>query len=230
VGESKSRRPPTPTSLLSSPIRMAHRQSLAPRKATALQPSSSQNHASSSQQQQSKAVGYPILKAWDIVDVFQSLGISLTEEDVNKPTPFAIQHAWRQLLQETSGVTMEGFERPKGALLGMMQYPVSPHSRALCQHVRELHAPVRASPVLVWRAALVLGDERRSHQTYPCFEILHLELRADAVAVGRGRAKVVQPARFMRMPGRARQLPTSRQQARLASVVVSKRFSPRPVG
>lgn len=125
---------------------MAHRQSLAPRKATALNPSSSQAHASSSQV--SKAVGYPILKAWDIVDVFQSLGIALTEEDVNKPTPFAIQHAWRQLLAETSGVTMEGFERPKGALLGMMQYPVSPPSRSDQQRSTRAQSSYAASSLV----------------------------------------------------------------------------------
>lgn len=97
------------------------RQSLGPRKQTAI-PSSSQPQPSS---QQSKGVGYPILKAWDIVDIFHSLGIMIQEEDINKPTAQAIQGVWKMLLEETSGVTLEGFERPKGALLGMMQYPVS---------------------------------------------------------------------------------------------------------
>ncbi|KAL7416496.1 Nuf2 family-domain-containing protein [Mrakia frigida] len=95
------------------------RQSLGPRKQTAI-PSSSQPQPSS---QQSKGVGYPILKAWDIVDIFHSLGIMIQEEDINKPTAQAIQGVWKMLLEETSGVTLEGFERPKGALLGMMQYP-----------------------------------------------------------------------------------------------------------
>jgi len=49
----------------------------------------------------------------------------IQEEDINKPTAQAIQGVWKMLLEETSGVTLDGFERPKGALLGMMQYPVS---------------------------------------------------------------------------------------------------------
>lgn len=99
---------------------MSHRQSLNPRKQSALPSSSSQPSS-----QQSKGVGYPILKAVEIVDVFRSLDIQIQEDDINKPTAHAIQTAWRSLLEETSGVSVEGFERPKGALLGMMHYPVS---------------------------------------------------------------------------------------------------------
>jgi hypothetical protein len=93
-----------------------HRQSVA-RKHSTVGPSAQQQHV--------VQIGYPILKTAEIVECLQELEIRIHEEDILKPTAFAIQTAWATLLESFNGVTYEGFERPKGALLGMMPYPVS---------------------------------------------------------------------------------------------------------
>lgn len=108
-----STRLPTPAS-----TPMAHRQSISRAKAQ------SQPLIPQQQQQQPTGIGYPILKTGDIVDCLQELHVPIQEEDINRPNPQSIQTAWAILLESFNGVTIEGFERPKGALLGMMQYPV----------------------------------------------------------------------------------------------------------
>jgi hypothetical protein len=100
---------------------MAHRQSLAPNR----NGSSKQSQQSQPQPPQTSLIGYPILKTVEIVDCLQELHVPIQEEDINRPNAQSIQTAWAILLESFNGVTIEGFERPKGALLGMMQYPVS---------------------------------------------------------------------------------------------------------
>lgn len=69
---------------------------------------------------------YPILDAPTVAECLRSMRVSMVqEEDLKQPLAGTIQAVWAVLLHEFSGVTMDGLERPKGALVGMMPYPVS---------------------------------------------------------------------------------------------------------
>lgn len=70
------------------------------------------------------SIGYPILSPSELLDCLVELGAHLSHEDLIKPTATTVQNAWGAVLHYFTGVSLGGLERPKGAMLSMVTYPV----------------------------------------------------------------------------------------------------------
>lgn len=75
-------------------------------------------------QQQSASTGFPLLSYVELAECLVALGISVSAEDISKPTPVVTQQIFLQLVDILMGAPMESMEGPKATLLGMMEYKV----------------------------------------------------------------------------------------------------------
>jgi len=53
-----------------------------------------------------------------------ALGISVTAEDISKPSPQITQMIYGQLVDILMGIPLESMEGPRNSLLGMMEHRV----------------------------------------------------------------------------------------------------------
>jgi hypothetical protein len=72
------------------------------------------------------SIGYPILPTQELVDCLQELGANVSEDDLKRPTAPMVRNIWSAVLHYFTGVSKAGLERPKGAMLSMVTFPVRP--------------------------------------------------------------------------------------------------------
>ena len=84
--------------------------------------------AGNKKQPQHDAAGFPVLSFVELRDCLLALGISVTTEDISKPSAQTTQMIYGQLVDILMGIPMESMEGPRNSLLGMMEHRV----RGLC--------------------------------------------------------------------------------------------------
>jgi hypothetical protein len=81
------------------------------------------------------SIGYPILPTQELVDCLQELGANVSEDDLKRPTAPMVRNIWSAVLHYFTGVSKAGLERPKGAMLSMVTFPVRPTLESAKQQV-----------------------------------------------------------------------------------------------
>lgn len=84
--------------------------------------------------QQELTAGFPLLSQIELHDCLLALGISVSTDDISKPSIQTTQMIYAQLVEILMGAPMDGMEGPKTTLLGMMEYKVRIDTHHLCPH------------------------------------------------------------------------------------------------
>ena len=80
--------------------------------------------AGNKRQPQQDIAGFPLLSFFELKDCLLALGISVTAEDISKPSPQTTMMIYGQLVDILMGIPLESLEGPRSSLLGMMEHRV----------------------------------------------------------------------------------------------------------
>ena len=80
--------------------------------------------AGNRKQAQHDVAGFPLLSFVELRDCLMALGISVTAEDISKPSPQITQMIYGQLVDILMGIPLESMDGPRNSLLGMMEHRV----------------------------------------------------------------------------------------------------------
>jgi len=90
--------------------------------------------AGNRKQAQHDVAGFPLLSFVELRDCLMALGISVTAEDISKPSPQITQMIYGQLVDILMGIPLESMDGPRNSLLGMMEH------RVCCLDLRRIRA------------------------------------------------------------------------------------------
>ena len=66
---------------------------------------------------------FPVLKPYEIVGCLSDLGISVTEQDLLKPSPALMKSIYMQLLERLACIMKEEIEQPVFGAMHVLEYP-----------------------------------------------------------------------------------------------------------
>jgi hypothetical protein len=80
--------------------------------------------AGNRRQAQQDLLGFPLLSFGELTDCLYALGVSITVDDISKPSPQTTQMIYGQLIDILMGIPLESMDGPRSSLLGMMEHRV----------------------------------------------------------------------------------------------------------
>lgn len=66
---------------------------------------------------------FPVLRPYEIVGCLADLGITVTEQDLLKPTPVMMKSIYMQLLERLACISKEEIEQPVFGAMHVLEFP-----------------------------------------------------------------------------------------------------------